>query len=101
MSARTLPDSGVKVPAIEFNTEDFLRSWVERYKELTEVTTIRRARTLFLTETSDPGFSDPLAASGVADSAEGALRDALKKSEVNSDTVHTALPKQLELQRSS
>ena len=50
VSVRTLPDTGAKVRVIEYNMEDFLRSCVERYKELTGVTALRRATTPFLTE---------------------------------------------------
>ncbi len=39
---RTLPDSDVVVRGIEYNMEDFLRSSVERYKELTGVTVLSR-----------------------------------------------------------
>ena len=42
---RTLPNSDVVVRGIEYNMEDFLRSSVERYKELTGVTVLRRACT--------------------------------------------------------
>ena len=48
-----LPDTGVRVHVIEYNMVDFLRSWLERYKELTGVTTLRRAATLFLQEVHD------------------------------------------------
>ena len=37
VSERKLPDTGAKVRVIEYNVEDFLRSCVERYKELTGV----------------------------------------------------------------
>jgi hypothetical protein len=42
---RTLPNSDIVVRGIEYNMEDFLRSCVERYKELTGVTILRKAAT--------------------------------------------------------
>ena len=51
--------TGAKVRVIEYNMEDFLRSCVERYKELTGVTALRRATTPFLAELSDLDFTDP------------------------------------------
>ena len=56
---RTLPNSDVVVRGIEYNMEDFLRSSVERYKELTGVTVLRRAATPFIEEPSKPSFDDP------------------------------------------
>ena len=61
VSERKLPDTGATVPIIEYNMEDFLRSCVERYKELTGVTMLSRAATPFLQEASDPDFTDPTA----------------------------------------
>ena len=95
VSERTLPDTGAKVRVIEYNMEDFLRSCVERYKELTGVTAPRRATTPFLTELSDADFKDPQTTAKVVDSAEGALREVLTKSDKHNDTHHTALPQQL------
>ena len=88
VSERTLPDTGAKVRVIEYNMEDFLRSCVERYKELTGVTALRRATTPFLTELSDPDFTNPQTAAKVVDSAEGALREVLTKSDKHKDTHH-------------
>ena len=59
VSEKTLPDTGARVRCIEYNMEDFLRSCVERYKELTSVTTMSCAATLFLQDASDPDFTDP------------------------------------------
>ena len=56
---RTLPNSDIVVRGIEYNMEDFLRSCVERYKELTGVTILRKAATPFIDEPSKPSFDDP------------------------------------------
>ena len=48
VSEKTLPVTGARVRCIEYNMEDFLRSCVERYKELTGVTAMRHAATPFL-----------------------------------------------------
>ena len=40
VSEKTLPDTGARVRCIEYNMEDFLRSCVERYKELTGLSLI-------------------------------------------------------------
>jgi len=72
VSERKLPDTGAKVRVIEYNMEDFLRSCVERYKELTGVTVLSRATTLFLQEASDPDFTDPTVTSQM--SCSGANR---------------------------
>ena len=61
VSERKLPDTGARVRTIEYNMEDFLRSCVERYKELTGVTTMSRGATPFLQENSEPNFTDPAA----------------------------------------
>ena len=42
---------------MEYDMEDFLRSCVDRYRELTGVTTLRRAATPFLPEPTRPDFS--------------------------------------------
>ena len=39
MFEKTLPDSGTKVRGVEYDVEDYLKSCIERYKELTGVTT--------------------------------------------------------------
>merc|ERR1712039_940658 len=57
-STRVLPDTGVTVRVMEYNMEDFLRSCVERYKELTGTQYMRLATTPFLPEPSAPDFSD-------------------------------------------
>ena len=57
-SARTLPETGVTVRVMEYNMEEFLRSCVDRYRELTGVTYMRHATTPFLPEPSTPDFSD-------------------------------------------
>ena len=57
VSERKLPDIGTRVRAIEYNMDDFLRSCVERYKELTGVTTMSRAATPFIQEISEPDFT--------------------------------------------
>ena len=62
MSERKLPDTGAKVRVIEYNMEDFLRSCVERYKELTGVIVLSCATTPFLQEASNPDFNDPAVA---------------------------------------
>ena len=74
MSERKLPDTGAKVRVIEYNMEDFLRSCVERYKELTGVTVLSRATRPFLQEASDPDFTDPTVTLRQSYSAERALR---------------------------
>ena len=92
LSERRLPDTGVRVCTIEYNMEDFLRSCVERYKELTSVTTMSRVATPFLQEISEPDFTDPATTSRMTSSAEGALRDALEKSNV--EDANSAMPQQ-------
>ena len=59
-SERVLPDTGKKVRVMEYNMEEFLKSCVERYKELTGTQYMRHAVTPFLPEPSAPDFSDPL-----------------------------------------
>jgi len=54
---KVLPECGTKVRGVEYNMEDFLRSCVDRYRELTGVTTLRRAVTPFLPEPTRPDFS--------------------------------------------
>ena len=88
-----MPDSGARVRVIEYNIEDFLSSCMERYKELTGVTTLRRATTPFL-QVSDPDLSDLLAASRTVDSAAGELCNVLRRSKDDGDTVRTKLPQQ-------
>ena len=80
MSERKVPDTGVTVRVIEYNMEDFVRSCVERYKELTGVTVLSRAATPFLQEASDPDFTDTTATSRTTSSSEHALRESMKKS---------------------
>ena len=58
MSERTLPDTGVKVRVMEYDMENFLVSCVERYKELTGVTSLRRVATPFLHEPTEPEFPE-------------------------------------------
>ena len=55
---RTLPDTGVQVRVMEYNMEEFLRSCVDRYRELTGVQYLRSASTPFLAEPTAPDFSD-------------------------------------------
>ena len=57
-SEKVLPDSGIRVRVMEYNMEDFLRSCVERYKELTGVTYLRSASRPFLSEPMALDFSD-------------------------------------------
>ena len=57
MFEKTLPDSGTKVRGVEYDVEDYLKSCIERYKELTGVTTLRKAATPFLPEPTRPDFS--------------------------------------------
>ncbi len=47
------------VLGLEYNMEGFLCSSVERYKELTGVTVLRKAATLFVEEPTKPCFDDP------------------------------------------
>ena len=54
---RFLPDSKYPVRGVEYDMEDFLRSCVDRYREITGVTTMRRAATPFLPEPTRPDFS--------------------------------------------
>ena len=53
---RVLPDTGATVRVMEYNMEDFLKSCVERYRELTGATYMRAAATPFLAESGQPGF---------------------------------------------
>ena len=57
-SSRVLPDTGVTVRVMEYNMEDFLKSCVSRYQELTGVQYLRHATTPFLPEPTTPDFSD-------------------------------------------
>ena len=54
---KTLPDTGAKVRGIEYDMSNFLRSCVDRYKELTGVTLMSKATTPFLSEPTKPDFS--------------------------------------------
>jgi len=54
---KTLPECGTKVRGMEYDMEDFIRSCVDRYRELTGVTILRRAATPFLPEPTRPDFS--------------------------------------------
>jgi hypothetical protein len=56
---RKLPDTGKEVRGVEYNMEDFLKSCVERYRELTGVAVLRKASTPFLEEPTKPDFTDP------------------------------------------
>ena len=93
MSERKLRDTVARVRSIEYNMEDFLRSCVERYKELTGVTTLSRAAMPFLQEHSEPDFTDTAASSRATSSAADALRDALEKSSIKD--ARSAMPQQL------
>ena len=79
-SSRVLPDTGTRVRVMEYNMEEFLKSCVERYRELTGVDYLRRATTPFLPEHSTPDFSDGYAvieqAAWDAIEAETALKEA-------------------------
>ena len=68
--------------------EDFLRSSVERYMELTGVTVLRKAVTPFIDEPSKPCFDDPDAFRTKESDIDGGLRSAADQDEPN-------LPKQL------
>ena len=46
----------MKAKGVEYDMSDFLRSCVERYKELTGVVTLRKAATPFLPEPTRPDF---------------------------------------------
>ena len=93
VSERILPDTGARVRCIEYNMEDFLRSCVERYKELTGVSAMRHAATPFLQEHSEPDFSDSAMPSKGTSSAEETLRNALVTTEV--ERGKPAMPQQL------
>ena len=54
---KTLPECGTKVRGMGYDMEDFLRSCVDRYRELTGVTVLRKAVTPFLPEPTRPDFS--------------------------------------------
>ena len=75
-SIRSLPDTGVQVRVMEYNMEDFLRSCVARYQELTGVQYLRRATTPFLPEPSSPDFSGGYPADEEIAAAETALAEA-------------------------
>ena len=70
---RELPDTGVTVRGFEYDMEDFLRSCVGRYKVLTGVSYLRRAATPFLTEPTQPIFSEEGAVGGDAPTPEEQL----------------------------
>ncbi len=70
--------------------EDFLRSSVERYKELTGVTVLRNAPTPFLAEPSKPSFDDPDAFRTKNIDIDEELRKA-----ADPDSAEPNLPKQL------
>ena len=71
---RTLPETGKKVRGIEYDMSDFLMQCVERYKELTNVKTLRKASTPFLAEPTKPDMSDPAGSSEPELSPDEALR---------------------------
>ena len=78
-----LPDSGKQVRVMEYNMEEFLRSCVSRYQELTGVQYLRRAATPFLNEPSAPDFGDGYDNAPTAmeiEAAERALQDACDSS---------------------
>ena len=77
-SVRTLPGTNTKVRVMEYNMEEFLRSCVDRYRELTGVQVMRKATTPFLAEPSAPDFSDGYAAptNEEAQAAEARLKEA-------------------------
>merc|ERR1712039_743000 len=56
-STKTLPDTGVTVRVMEYNMEDFLRSCVQRYQELTGVQYMRHVAAPFISEPTGPDFS--------------------------------------------
>jgi len=77
-SVRVLPDTGKRVRVMEYNMEDFLRSCVDRYKELTGTVYMRHASTPFLPERTAPDSSDGWQPTAEVDpdAAEQALREA-------------------------
>jgi len=94
---RTLPDTGVQVRGVEYDMEDFLRSCVERYKELTGVTSLRKAATPFLPEPTRPDFSDesgPIVELS-PDEALAALQDHVAGYGKNEEVYDPAVPEQL------
>ena len=56
-STKTLPGTSTTVRVMEYDMEDFLRSCVERYRELTGVHYFRKATTPFLPEPSAPDLA--------------------------------------------
>ena len=73
---RILPDTGRKVRVMEYDMEDFLRSSVDRYRELTGVGYMRKATTPFLAEPTSPDFSDGPVTPQEVEEAERALAKA-------------------------
>ena len=76
---RVLPETGVRVRVMEYNMEEFLRSCVDRYRELTGVQYLRYASTPFLAEPSAPDFSDgyPIPDDEQVEDARRALEEAV------------------------
>ena len=56
-STKVLPDTGVTVRVMEYNMEEFLRSCVDRSRELTGVQCMRKASTPFIAEPTAIGHS--------------------------------------------
>ena len=73
-STRVLPDTGVTVRVMEYNMESFLRSSVDRYREITGVQYMRHAAPPFLHETGSPDFS--LEAAGLEAPTESDIESA-------------------------
>ena len=74
---RTLPGTRAAVRGVECDMEDFLRSCVSRYQELTGVTTLRKASTPFLPEPTRTDFrttaTDAVSEQEVNDATEALL----------------------------
>jgi len=56
VAEKVLPDTGAKVRVMEYDMEEFPVSCVERYKELTGVSTFKRVATPFIHEPTEPEF---------------------------------------------
>ena len=84
------PNTGVTVRVMEYNMEEFLRSCVQRYQELTGVQYMRTVATTFISEPTGPDFSDGYA-NTVTDEdigiAERNLRQAANATDVGAQTL--------------
>ena len=86
---RKLPDTGVTVRGMEYDMESFLISCVERYKELTGVTTLRKATTPFLHESTKPDMDGVISSAEFEPDPDAAYAELLQYIEGGGETTAT------------